>query len=197
MSDDSPTEHFEHLEHAEHAAHSGDSFLVTVSATIAILAVVAATVDSFETIETAATINAKNDAVLLQNKATDTWNFFQAKSIKKNMYMVAAQADPTQADAFKKEAARNAADEKELQEKGKALEEQTEAKLHESESHEHRHHRLTFAVTLLHVGIAIATLAVIMRGARWPWYASIALAIAGVIVAIMAYTPGLAGLIHV
>lgn len=194
MSDNSPTEHFEHLEHAEHAAHSGDSFLVTVSATIAILAVVAATVDSFETIETAATINAKNDAVLLQNKATDTWNFFQAKSIKKNMYQVAAQAAPAQADAFKKEAARNAADEKELGEKGKALEEQTEGKLKESESHERRHHRLTLSVTLLHVGIAIATLAIIMRGARWPWYAAIGLGIAGVIVAIMAYTPGLAGL---
>lgn len=197
MADESPTEHLEHIEHAEHAAHSGDSFLVTVSATIAILAVVAATVDSFETIETAATINAKNDAVLLQNKATDTWNFFQAKSLKKNMYTIAATANPAMADAFKKDAARNAADEKELGEKGKALEEQTESKLHESESHEHRHHRLTLAVTLLHVGIAIATLAIIMRGTRWPWYAAIALGIAGVVVAIMAYIPGVAQMIHV
>ncbi|HTJ01175.1 MAG TPA: DUF4337 family protein [Methylovirgula sp.] len=199
MSQESPTEHLEHIEHAEHAAHSGDSFLVRVSATIAILAVVAATVDSFETIETAATINAKNDAVLLQNKATDTWNFFQAKSVKKNMYSIAAAATPTPAaaDAFKKDAARNAADEKELGEKGKSLEEQTEAKLHESESHEHRHHRLTLSVTLLHIGIAIATLAIIVRGARWPFYMAIGLGIAGVIVAIMAYIPGLAHLIHV
>ena len=79
----SPVEHFEHAEHAEHAALLGDPFLTQVSITIAILAVIAATVGSLETLETADAIGDKNAAVLLQNKATDTWNFYQAKSIKK------------------------------------------------------------------------------------------------------------------
>lgn len=192
MSDDSPTEHFEHAEHAEHAAHSGDRFLAIVSVTIAVLAVVAATVGSLETVETAATINAKNDAVLMQNKATDTWNFFQAKSVKKNLYEIAAAAvagtgAANTSDDFKKQAARNGADQKSLQEKGDALEHQTEAKLVESEAHEHRHHILTMSVTLLHVAIAIATLAIIMRGARWPWYGALILGVLGTAGALMAY----------
>ncbi|MHB8885247.1 MAG: DUF4337 family protein [Methylovirgula sp.] len=187
MSDVSPTEHFEHVEHAQHAAHSGDSFLALVSVTIAILAVLAASVGSLETIETAATINAKNDAVLLQNKATDTWNFFQAKSIKKNMYEIAAGLGSGPTDTFKSQAKRYGTEQKELQTKGQSLEHQTEAKLFESEHHEHRHHVLTVSVTLLHVAIAIATLAIIMRGARWPWYSAIALGAAGLVGAVAAY----------
>jgi hypothetical protein len=187
MSDESPTEHFEHMEHATHVAHSGDSFLALVSVTIAILAVLAASVGSLETIETAATINAKNDAVLLQNKATDTWNFFQAKSIKKNAYQIAASVGSGPVDDFKKKAKRYGTDEKELQDKGLALEHQTEAKLQVSERHEHRHHVLTVSVTLLHVSIAIATLAIIMRGARWPWYSAMALGAVGTLGAVFAY----------
>jgi hypothetical protein len=48
--------------------------------------------------------------------------------------------------------------------KGQALEHQTEEKLRDSERHEDRHHILTVAVTLLHVAIAIATIAIIVRG---------------------------------
>jgi hypothetical protein len=37
------------------------------------------------------------------------------------------------------------------------------------------------------VSIAIATIAIIMRGQRWPWYGSMALGTAGVIGAAIAY----------
>jgi hypothetical protein len=184
---DSPTEPFEHAEHAEHVARSGDPFLMQVSVTIAILAVVAATVGSLETIETAATIGDKNAAVLVQNKATDNWNFYQAKSIKKNMYQIAAAGGGPDADAFKAQAQRYGADEQELFAKGQELERETEAKLLHSEGHERRHHLLTVAVTFLHVGIAVATISIIMRGQRWPWRASIGLGVLGSLLAAYAY----------
>jgi hypothetical protein len=184
---ESPTEHFEHAEHAEHVAHLGDSFLSKVSITIAILAVMAATVGSLETIETAASIGDKNAAVLLQNRATDNWNFYQAKSIKKNMYEIAAAGNPDKADDFKKQSARYGADEKDLLDKGQALEHETELKLHDSERHEERHHVLTVAVTMLHISIAIATISIIMRGRRWPWYTAIGLGVAGIIATGVAY----------
>jgi hypothetical protein len=41
------------------------------------------------------------------------------------------------------------------------------------------HHILTVAVTLLHVAIAIATIAIIVRGQRWPWYTALALGAVG------------------
>ncbi len=186
---ESPTEHFEHAEHAEHIAASGDRFLMRVSITIAILAVVAATVGSLETIETAASIGDKNESVLIQNKATDNWSFYQAKSIKKNMYDIAATnaAGSPAADTFKAQSKRYASDEKEIGDKGEAYEKQVEAKLHDSERHEHRHHILTIATTLLHISIAIATIAIIMRRARWPYYSAIALGVLGVIGAAYAY----------
>jgi Domain of unknown function (DUF4337) len=184
---ESPVEHFEHAEHAEHAALLGDPFLTRVAVTIAILAVIAATVGSLETLETAAAIGDKNAAVLLQNKATDTWNFYQAKSIKKNLYAIAAANGGPKADDFKKQAERNGEDEHELFAKGQVLEHQTEEKLRDSERHEDRHHILTIAVTFLHVAIAIATIAIIVRGQRWPWYAALALGAIGTMGAAYAY----------
>ena len=184
---ESPTEFFEHAEHAERVTHMSDGFLSKVSITIAILAVVAATVGSLETIETAAAIGDKNAAVLLQNRATDNWNFYQAKSIKKNIYEIAAAGNPDKADEFKKQSARYATDEKDLFGKGQALEHETEEKLHDSERHEQRHHVLTVAVTMLHISIAIATIAIIMRGRRWPWYTAMGLGAAGIVATGVAY----------
>ncbi|QBR72970.1 hypothetical protein CU048_14965 [Beijerinckiaceae bacterium] len=184
---ESPIEHIEHAEHAQHAAFLGDPFLTQVSITIAILAVVAATVGSLETLETAAAIGDKNAAVLFENKATDTWNFYQAKSIKKNLYAIAAANGGPSADSFKKQAERYGEDEQELFSKGETLEHQTEAKLRDSERHEARHHVLTIAVTLLHVAIAISTIAIIIRGQRWPWYAALVLGALGTAGAAYAY----------
>jgi hypothetical protein len=184
---ESPVEHFEHAEHAGHASLLGDPFLTQVSITIAILAVIAATVGSLETLETADAIGDKNAAVLLQNKATDTWNFYQAKSIKKNLYAIAAANPGPAAGDFKKQAERHGEDEQELFAKGQALEHQSEEKLIDSDRHENRHHILTVAVTLLHVAIAIATIAIIVRGQRWPWYAALVLGAMGTMGAAYAY----------
>lgn len=189
MSDDSPTEHLEHAEHAEHAAHSGDPFLVTVSVTIAILAVIAATLGSFETVESGLAITDKNESVLLQNKATDIWSYFQAESIKKNMYDLAAAgaADPARQEDYTKKARRYEDDGAEVKSKAEDLEKERDAKLDESNAHEHRHHTLTAAVTLVHVSIAIATVAIIMRGRRWPWYSAMVLGAIGTVLAGFAY----------
>ncbi len=187
MSDDAPTEHFEQAEHAEHAAHEGTPFLLTVSVTIAILAVVAASVGSLETIETAATFTEQNAASLLQNKTSDQWAFFQAKSIKKNAYDIAARQGGTLSSEFAKEAQRYETESSDIQKKAEELEHQVENRLREAERHEHRHHILTSAVTLLHVGIAITTIAIIIKGRRWPWHLGLALGAAGVALAGYAY----------
>ncbi len=184
---ESPTEHIEHVEHAQHAAHSGDSFTMTVSVTIAILAVAAATIGSLETIETSATISEKNNAVLYQSKASDQWAFYQAKSIKKNLYEIAAQTNAEKSEDFAKESKRYDAETKDILKEAQEQEHLSEERLHASAHHEHRHHVLTIAVTLLHVAIAISTISIISKGARWPWYGALALTTAGVIIAMSAY----------
>jgi hypothetical protein len=187
MSEESPTEHFEHAEHAEHAAHEGTPFLLKVSVTIAILAVIAASVGSLEEVETAAALTEQNSAALLQNKTSDQWAFFQAKSIKKNAYDIAARQGGAITKEFAAEAQRYEKEGEEIQKKAVELEGEVEHHLHEAERREHRHHILTVAVTLLHVSIAVATIAIITKGRRWPWLMGIALGATGLLLAGYAY----------
>ena len=185
--EEAPTEAFEHAEHAEHVAHSGDRFLSIVSVTIATLAVVAATVGSLESIETADTISTKNASVLFQNKATDQWNFYQAKSIKKNLYELAAVSTPEKAEDYRREAKRYDDETKDIMKDAKEQEHKSDEMLHESDHHEHRHHILTMAVTFLHVSIAVATVAIITKGQRWPFYGALLLGAAGILTTAYAY----------
>lgn len=75
----------------------------------------------------------------------------------------------------------------EIREKAERLEHQVEEKLHAAERHEHRHHILTMAATLLHVAIAITTIAIITKGHKWPWYCGLAMGASGVVLAGYAY----------
>lgn len=185
--EDQTSEHLEHAERAEHAAHSGNPFLTKVSVTIALLAVVAATVGSLETVESGKAISDKNESVLLQNRATDIWNFFQAQSIKKNLYDIAAAGNAAKAADYAAKARSYETDSAETKTKAEDLEKERDGKLADSEAHEHRHHVLTTAVTLLHVSIAVATMSIIMAGKRWPWHGSIVLGAIGSAIAVYAY----------
>ena len=187
---DSPLEELEAHERVEHAREGHDNPLINqVTLTIAILAVAAAVVASLETTEADKAIIAKNDAVLAQNRASDAWSFYQAKSFKKNLYELAAQQGGPKAADNAKVAARNAADQLGIQNRAKALEAERENANHRAERFEIRHGWLTIASTLLHMAIAIATLSIIL-GRRWPWLTSIALTIAGGVLTALAYVIG-------
>ena len=177
----------EHKEHAEHAAHSGDPFIIKVSATIAILAVLAAGVSSLETVESGFATEALSEANLFQNKATDSWSHYQAERLKKTIYDVLAIQSPDKAGDARKQAQHYDEGSRAIAEDARKLEETVDAREKDSAMHEARHHRLTIAATLLHVGIAISTIAIIAKGQRWPWYAAVTLGYAGIAVALSAY----------
>jgi len=124
--------------------------------------------------------------VLAQSKASDQWNFYQAKSLKKHIYGIAADAGGPKADKYRKTQADNATDETKIQDEAKALEKERDEHLKQADEAEGMHHRLTVAATLLHMGIAIATIAII-AGRKWPWLASLVLGAAGSAIAIWAY----------
>ena len=180
-------DHLEHAEHAGHAASTQDPFLMTVSATIAGLAVVAAIVASLEAIETSETIGEKNTAVLKQSQASDQWAFFQAKSLKHKMLDVAIAGNHPKAADLAKDAARYGTENEEIEKKARELEHERDEALGKAAKHEKRHHGLTIAATLLHVGIAVSTIAIITRGQRWPWYAALILAGFGILKAASVY----------
>ena len=176
----------EHAEHAEHAAHENNPFISQVSITIALLAVVAAVTGSLETVESGGAIIAANEAVLAQDQATDQWSFFQAKSVKKNLYAIAADAAGPKADDYRAKAKQEGADQEKAQDEAKTLEAESRRDQALSQRHENRHHRLTVGATFLEIGIAISTIAIITRK-RWPWVISGVLGLAGAVVAASAY----------
>ena len=186
---DSPLEELEHREHAEHAARAaetGDPLISQVTFTIAVLAVVAAIAASLETTESDRALSRKNDAVLAQDQATDQWGLANSKSLRKKVYEIAADQGGARAAAYAKSASREAADERSAQTQAQALQVQVKQDLEQSEGLEVRHGRLTVASTLLHMAIAIATLAIIL-GRRWPWYTALGLSGLGLVVAGWAY----------
>jgi len=176
----------EHREHAEHAAHTKDPFAGRVSILVAVLAVVTAATGSLENTETAGAITEASHAVLDQDRATDQWNLYQAKSLKKNMFDIAASAVGPRAAAYAKKSAHEAADEGGAQAQAKALEHARDEALDASARHEKHHHRLAVAATLLEIGIAISTIAIITRR-HWPWAMAAILGVGGVAIAVSAY----------
>jgi hypothetical protein len=186
---DSPLEeleHHEHAEHAEHAAHANDPLISQVTFTIAVLAVAAAIAASLETTESDAASNAQNDAVLAQDQATDQWGFANSKSLRKKVFEIAADTGGAKAASYVKSAKKESGDEDTARAGAQSFETKRDAALTRAEGHEVRHGRLTVAATLLHMAIAIATLAIILHR-RWPWLTALALSAAGVAVTLWAY----------
>src|ERR1700704_3791644 len=98
MSHNPALEAHEHAEHAEHAAHAADPFISRVAISVAVLAVCAAVAGSLETVEGGRALNSTSEAVLKQDQATDMWNEFQADSIKKHVYGIAADGGGANVD---------------------------------------------------------------------------------------------------
>ena len=183
---DPALEAHEHAEHASHAAHAHDAFLSKVSITVAILAVLAASVGSLESIEAGAAITAASEAVLAQDKATDAWNEYQADGLKGHIYGLASDAGGPRADRYKGTSAEQANKQTPLRREATKLQSERDGALAESRTHERRHHWLAGAATLLEVGIAVCTVAIITRKRSF-WLGSLILGAAGSVLLGVAY----------
>ncbi|THD57890.1 DUF4337 family protein [Phenylobacterium sp.] len=186
MTHDPALEAHEHAENAEHAAHEHDPFISRVSITVAVLAVLAATAGSLETIEAGGAITSSSEAVLAQDKATDAWNEFQADSLKKHIYGIAADAGGANAAKYAGTAKEQTGKQAEVKKTAQDDEADRDKLLSASRHHEHRHHWLTAAATLLEIGIAICTVAIITRR-RTFWLGSLGLGAVGLVLAAAAY----------
>jgi hypothetical protein len=185
LSDPTLSAH-EHREHAEQAAHEHDPFISRVSITIAILAVLAATSGSLETIEAGGAIIAANHAVLEQNKASDAWAEYQADSLKRHLYGIAADNGGANAQRYRQTSDEQKATQATIKRNATEDQKARDTLLAEEEQHEHRHRSLTLAATLLEIGIAVCTVAIITR--RKPfWLGSILLGAGGSLMLLFSY----------
>ena len=162
----------EHEEHGHGGGH-GKSPMESMNKKIALLIAVIALFMSFsETLGKAS----QTEGISLNIKASDTWNFFQAKTIRQTTLRVAAQgiaieasatADETkkaamlkQADDWMKTVARYESDPKEKDGR-KELRAQAEHYEHERDTALARYHHYEVASAALQIGIVLASAAVI------------------------------------
>jgi len=186
MTHDPALEAHENAEHAEHAAHARDPFISRVSITIAVLAVMAAAAGSLETVEGGRAITQSSEAVLAQDQATDSWNEYQADSLKRHMYEIASVAGSAKAEEYAKEIGKDRESQDKAREKALGAEKDRDARLKSSARHEERHHWLTGAATLIEIGIALSTVAII-TARRTFWFSAMGLGVVGAVLFALAY----------
>jgi len=187
MTHDPALEAHEHREHAEHAAHEHDPFIALVSITVAVLAVLAASVGSLETVEAGGAITAASEAVLAQDKATDSWNEYQADSLKRHMYEIASASGSPKTDEYLRDIQQERESQSQARDKAKEAELERDASLRGSALHEGRHHWLTGAATMIEIGIALSTVAII-TSRRTFWFSAMGLGCVGAVLFAFAYT---------
>jgi hypothetical protein len=163
-------------EHAEHAAHNPS--LAPVSLTMAVLAVLVAVASLLGH-------RAHTEEVILQNKATDQWAYYQAKNIRRHtdelfgdFASVMATTDAARAaqlrEKYQAEAKSYADQQKEIDAEARKLEQET--------SHERdRADRYDLAEVFLEIGLVVTSIT-LLSGRRIFWKAGIVLGVIGVVV---------------
>jgi hypothetical protein len=126
------------------------------------------------------TLTALNDATYYQARASDQWSFYQAKSIKQNLYEVAREQQSAKAsdggfDDFSSRIARFEQEKVAIKRDAEGLESKRQQARDAANAWSTRGSAMGLAVSIYQIAIAVASIAMLMK--RKPfWYASLALA---------------------
>jgi len=164
-------------EHAEHAKH--DPSMTPISLTMAVLAVVVAGVSLLGH-------RSHTEEVILQDKASDQWAFYQAKNIRRHtdelfadITSVVAAKDAAQAaqlhDKYLAEAIRYRDEQKDLDAEARKLQQETEQAGKRAD-------RYDLGEVFLEIALVVTSIT-LLSGRRAFWHAGIVLGLVGVVVA--------------
>jgi hypothetical protein len=161
----------------EQSEHAKDPFDKRVAATMAILAATLAIVSVAGHIAT-------TEELLLQQKASDQWSYYQAKSIRRYESevardMFAAMRNDAKSEEYTKNAERYRKDDEEIQKQAQDLEQESHVRGHQAL-------RLHFGEVFLEISIVLASLAILRKRALF-WYAALAGGAVGAIIGATAY----------
>jgi hypothetical protein len=187
-----PHENLEHAEHAQHAAHEGGRDNKKIALIISVLALFLAFSETFGKSAQTAALNA-------QIEASNLWNFFQAKNIRRTMTIVATEmakidavaagtdqhkaALAKQIDEWTKTAARYRSEPEAGGGKGEGTQELSRRALEMEKVRDHelnKYHNFEFASAAFQIGIVLASAAVI-TGIITLAYAAIGVGLIGVV----------------
>jgi len=172
-----PDELSELQENAEHGRENPS--LAPISVTMAILAVCVAVVSLLGH-------RSHTEELLLQNRATDQWSYYQAKNIRRHNYEMGvdllsmvefkdkAQADKVR-EKYQKEAERYTKEQAEIEDQAKDLEK-------DSAREQRKANRFDLGEVFLEIALVISSLALLSRK-RFYWFLGIVSGLAGLGVA--------------
>jgi hypothetical protein len=169
----------ERLDEAQEHAR-GSPWLTWLALSTAILAVVAA-IASLESGSFANdAIVQKDDAILHQSKADDSWAYYQAKGIERTVYETQARlaSDPALATQWRGSAEREDKERAEIRRQAEENEKAVGEWNEKSEHSLHLHHQFAKSVTIFQVAIALSAIAALARR-RFAWWVSLAVGAAG------------------
>lgn len=154
----------------EHAEHAQGPFDKRVAASMAIIAAMLAVVSVLGHITT-------TEELLSQQKASDQWAYYQAKSIRRYESeiardMFANMKNEKLSEQYTKNGEKYKKDDEEIQKEAKALEDESHLKGKQAL-------RLHFGEVFLEIAIVFASLAILSKR-EFVWYGAIALALVGV-----------------
>ena len=163
-------------EHAEHAKH--DPSVVPVTLTLAVLAVLVALVSLLGH-------RASTEQVILQNKITDQWAFYQAKNIRRHTDELFADltrvVSAKDAEALAKLGEKYKAEAERYQEEQKELEAEARKLEREVDMERRRTDKFDMAEGLLEIALVISSIT-LLSGNRMFWRAGLVLAVVGIAV---------------
>lgn len=133
--------------------------------------------------------HAKTEAIIKTNHASDKWSYFQSKSVKQqltklesHLITLTAAASPDaakQIEAVKTEGERYEKEKEEIKKEAEELQEEATKELT-------LHGKFHIAEMLLQLGVVLSSIAILARQ-HVAWLASLTLATAGVIIALIAW----------
>jgi hypothetical protein len=176
----------------ENAEEQRAPWLTWLSLSTAVLAVLAA-IASLESGDHAnEAIVLKTDATLTQSAADDAWSYYQAKSIKEDMYraFTALAPRPELAAEWTKRAQAEGTEKDEHKAEAERLGAKVKAADTESRHHLDLHHGFAKSVTIFQVAIAMAAIAALARR-KWLWWVSLAVGALGGIFLVVGFLSGL------
>jgi hypothetical protein len=181
----------ENLDEArEKAEEARAPWLTWLSLSTAILAVMAA-VASLESGDHAnEAIVLKTDATLTQSAADDAWGYYQAKSVKEDMYraLVPLAPRPEVAAEWTKKAGEESEAKAEQKKEAEKLGGEVKAADAESRQHLVLHHQFAKSVTIFQVAIAMAAIAALARR-RALWWVSLGVGALGAVFLVLGFLP--------
>ena len=182
----------ENLEEADEKAEESQRapWLMWLSLSTAIIAVMAA-IASLESGDHAnEAIVLKTDATLTQSAADDAWAFYQAKSVKEDMYRALGPLAPRPEVAAEWTKKANEESAQKAEKKTEAEKLAGEVKTADTESRQHLalHHQFAKSVTIFQVAIALAAIAALARR-KALWWVSLGVGALGAVFLLLGFLP--------